>query len=89
MLGATGAIHTMAHSDTPLHDKPAAPAPGEIVFLPLEEVARRCGLSRRTIYNRIDENQFPKPVNLSPRRIGFIEAEVTAWQTARIKERAA
>ena len=59
------------------------------MFLPIEEVARRVGLSRRTIYNRIAENQFPKPVTMTPRRIGFVETEVAAWQKARISERAA
>lgn len=79
----------MAHPDTLSHEQPPAPAATEIMFLPIEEASRRCGMSRRTIYRMIEENQFPKPVNLSARRIAFIEAEITAWQTARIKERAA
>lgn len=59
-----------------------------VVFIGVGEVARRIGLSSRTIYKWADSGLFPKPVKLSPTRIAFIESEIQAWQEARIAERA-
>ena len=68
----------MTRTDTNLHEA-AQDAP--IVFLTIEEVASRVGLSRRTLYNRMAQDEtFPKPVNVSARRIRFVEAEVSQWQ---------
>lgn len=68
----------MTRTDTNLHET-AQPSP--IVFLTIEEVSARVGLSRRTLYNRMAQDEtFPKPVNVSARRIRFVEAEVSEWQ---------
>ena len=45
------------------------------------------GLSRSTIYLRISRGTFPAPVSLGGRAVGWIEAEVNAWLTARIAQR--
>ncbi len=55
-------------------------------FLRLPEVQTRTGLSRSTIYVRLDQGRFPRPVSLGPRAVGWIEAEVEAWIRARIEE---
>lgn len=34
------------------------------VLLDVKTVARRCGVTSRTIYNRLDEGAFPKPVRI-------------------------
>ena len=44
-------------------------------ILRLPTVKQRCGLSRSTIYLRITQGAFPKPVSLGPRAVGWIEAE--------------
>ena len=43
-------------------------------------VKARTGLSRSTIYLRISRGTFPAPVSLGGRAVGWIEAEVHAWQ---------
>ncbi len=50
-------------------------------------VKARTGLSRSTIYLRISRGTFPASVSLGGRAVGWIEAEVHAWLTARIAQR--
>ena len=57
-------------------------APGR--FLRLPEVMARTGLSRSTIYVRLDEGRFPQPVSLGGRAVGWIESEVDEWMRERI-----
>ena len=52
-------------------------APIRIVRLP--HVQARTGLSRSTIYVRLAEGSFPKPVQLGARAVGWIESEVDEW----------
>lgn len=82
----------MTHNGTLAHQPPteaAIPAESDaIVFLPIEEVGRRIGVSRRTIYNLIKNSaEFPKPVEISDRRVGFVESEIAAWQRRKIEAR--
>ena len=56
-------------------------------MLRLPTVKARTGLSRSTIYLRISRGTFPAPVSLGSRAVGWIEAEVHAWLTARIAQR--
>ncbi|MDE0529081.1 MAG: AlpA family transcriptional regulator [Truepera sp.] len=53
-------------------------------FLRLPEVLARTGLSRSTIYVRLDQGRFPRPVSLGARAVGWIEAEVDEWMRERI-----
>ena len=46
------------------------------VILRLPAVKARTGLSRSTIYQRVSEGAFPKPVNLGKRAVGWLESEV-------------
>ena len=54
-------------------------------ILRLPEVKARTGLSRSTIYLRIAEGQFPPPINLGERSVGWVEAEIDAWIAKRIE----
>ena len=45
-------------------------------ILRLPAVKARTGLSRSTIYQRVAEGSFPKPVNLGKRAVGWLESEV-------------
>ena len=49
----------------------------------LPSVIERTGLSRSSIYALIPKDEFPKPVKLSARAIGFISEEVDAWIATR------
>jgi prophage regulatory protein len=50
----------------------------------LSAVKARCGLSRSTLYNRIAAGEFPSPVALGARSVGWVESEISAWIAARI-----
>jgi len=53
-------------------------------ILRLPEVIRRSGNSRSTIYLRIKQGLWPRPVELGPRSRGFTDGEVEALNAARI-----
>lgn len=58
-------------------------------FLRRPDVERLTGLPRSTIYELMSRTPpaFPSPARLSPRIVGWIEAEVIAWQRKKIEER--
>ena len=58
-----------------------------IRILPIDQVLDRTGLSRRTLYTEISEGRFPKPVQLTTRRVGWPEADVEAFLTGKIAQR--
>jgi prophage regulatory protein len=47
-------------------------------------VEARTGLSRSTIYLRVSEGTFPRPVSLGERAVGWIESEISDWLAGRI-----
>jgi len=55
----------------------------KILRLPL--VRERTGLSRSSIYLRISEGRFPRPVSLGERAVGWLESEITEWLNRRIE----
>lgn len=54
-------------------------------ILRLPSVQKRTGLSRSTIYLRISEGGFPKPISLGGRAVGWIEEEINEWLNQQIK----
>lgn len=59
----------------------------KLSILRRKQVEKRTGLSRSTIYLRIQEGTFPKPVNLGARAVGWLENEVEAWLAGRLEVR--
>ena len=55
-------------------------------ILRLPAVTRQTGLSRSTIYLRVSNGTFPKPVSLGARAIGWLDSEVDAWLTNQIEQ---
>jgi prophage regulatory protein len=51
------------------------------------EVEHRTGLSRSTLYSRIQEGTFPRPISLGTRAVGWVEREIDDWLTACIENR--
>ncbi|MBY4598936.1 AlpA family transcriptional regulator [bacterium BD-1] len=49
----------------------------------LPSVLARTGLSRSTIYKKVADGQFPRPVKLGERAVAWHAAAVTDWITAR------
>jgi prophage regulatory protein len=56
-------------------------------ILRLPAVKAKTGISRSTIYLRIEQGLWPKPVKLGARSIGWPANEVTAMNAARISGR--
>ena len=54
-------------------------------ILRFPEVKALSGLSRSTIYLRIAEGLFPKPILLGRRMVGWRESEIAAINAARIR----
>jgi len=54
-------------------------------ILRLPSVRARTGLSRSTIYLRISEDRFPRPISLGGRAVGWIESEIDDWLKEQIE----
>jgi prophage regulatory protein len=57
-----------------------------LCILRRNQVQARTGLSRSTIYLRITEGSFPKPVSLGARAVGWLESDIEQWLTSRVEE---
>ena len=54
-------------------------------ILRLPAVKTSTGLSRSTIYLRISQGSFPKPVSLGGRAVGWLESEIQEWLQRQIE----
>ena len=63
------------------------------MLTPPDNVLRRdavqslTGLGRSTIYAKMTDGNFPKPIKLGPRSVGWLQSEIVAWMEARKAER--
>ncbi|WP_423360300.1 helix-turn-helix transcriptional regulator [Pseudomonas citronellolis] len=53
----------------------------------LKEVMDLTGLARSTVYKYIAASEFPVPVSLGERCVGWLESEIQDWILARVAER--
>ncbi|MEQ9083792.1 MAG: AlpA family transcriptional regulator [Alcanivorax sp.] len=53
----------------------------------LTEVIQTTGLARSSIYSRMTEGSFPRPVPLGARSVGWVSEEIQDWVESRIQER--
>lgn len=59
-------------------------------ILRMVEVTRRVGLSKSTIYDRINpkstryDNTFPKPIKIGLSAVGWLEEHINCWIEYRI-----
>jgi prophage regulatory protein len=53
-------------------------------FLRLTEVQRRIPYSRSTIYLKVSRGEFPQPINLGARAVGWLESDIDEWIAQRI-----
>lgn len=51
-----------------------------------KQVEARTGLSRSTIYARMADGTFPKPVNIGPRAVGWVESEIADWLNTQVAQ---
>lgn len=57
--------------------------PRKILRLP--DVMDRTGLSRSTVYQRVMEERFPRPISLGARAVGWVETEIEEWIARQIE----
>lgn len=55
-------------------------------FLRRKDVETATGLAKSTIYLRISEGSFPRPVPVGKRAVAWRESEVAAWQQLQIAQ---
>ena len=53
--------------------------PPRISILRRPEVQARTGLSRSTIYLKVSQGTFPRPISIGARAVGWISAEIDTW----------
>ncbi len=58
-------------------------------FLRLPEVKLRVGLSRSSLYLRMAQGTFVKPIRLGPNSVAWREEDIDRWMTERITAGAA
>jgi prophage regulatory protein len=51
----------------------------DVRILRFPDVVKKTGMSKSDIYGRIRRNDFPEPVQIGPRSVGFVEREVNGW----------
>jgi len=47
------------------------------------ELEARIGLSRSTLYSMMAEGEFPKPIHLGKRAVGWRESDIAEWLAQR------
>ena len=55
-------------------------------ILRIPVVKARTGLSRSTIYLRVADGSFPRPVSLGARAVGWVESDVEDWISRKISQ---
>lgn len=76
-LNETLAILSAQHRTAPV--APVAKA-AEATYLRLRDVKVRTGLAGSTIYRKIQLGEFPAPVKLGARSVGWRRADVERWE---------
>lgn len=71
-----------AQSTTSQVTPPASNTP--LIVLRRRQVEERTGLSRSTLYHYIKLGNFPKPMALGPRVVGWLESDVNSWINERV-----
>jgi prophage regulatory protein len=56
------------------------------VILRIPTVKARTGLSRSSIYQRVTDGSFPRPISLGARAVGWVESEIEGWISQKITE---
>jgi len=57
---------------------------GPVSVLRLPAVKSRVGLGRSSIYSALARGEFPAPVKLGERAVGWIESDIDTWISNRI-----
>lgn len=52
---------------------------GEERLVRLSEVVERVGLGKSSIYKRMEEGTFPRPLSLGPNTVRWRSSDIDAW----------
>ena len=61
--------------------QPELTKPPRILRLP--EVTARVGLGRSSVWRMVQNSEFPQPIRLSKRAVGWLDQEVDSWLNSR------
>ncbi|MBZ9612567.1 helix-turn-helix transcriptional regulator [Rheinheimera maricola] len=50
------------------------------------EVLSRVGLSRSSIYRRMTDGEFPRPIDIGGGRVAWLESDIDGWINQRLAE---
>ena len=53
-------------------------------FLRIPEIVHRTGMSRTTIYDRINEGKFPKQIPLGSNLVVWLESDIQNWMQEQV-----
>ena len=51
----------------------------DVRVLRVQEVAKKLGVCRATVYTLLRETDFPKPIKLGGKAVGWVESRVDEW----------
>lgn len=54
--------------------------------LRLNDVMKNTGLAKSTIYKKIAASEFPQPILLGKRSVGWIESDIQNWIESKIAQ---
>jgi len=54
-------------------------------ILRLPAVKERVGLSRSTVYLKISKGEFPRPISLGDRAVGWLDEDINSWLSKKIE----
>lgn len=57
-----------------------------LAILRLPRVKEITGLSRTAIYDKLSRSEFPRPISLGSRSIGWLESEVNDWIAEQVEK---
>lgn len=55
--------------------------------LKIKDVVEKVSLGQSTVYKMVAEGAFPKPFQIAPRRIAWVESEIEDWLVERASQR--
>lgn len=63
-----------------------SPTVGKLNVVRIDALCKRLQLSKAWIYQQVALDNFPRPISLGARAVGWVEAEIDEWIEQRIAE---
>ena len=63
--------------------QPVQPDPKLVLVLRIRDLVDAIGLSKARIYEMVAAGEFPRPIRLGPRAVGWRRSDVEAWLDSR------